>query len=941
MNVERDYLVKDTFYKIRELCNERNVEFVPIELRWGLSAAKGKAHIISACLNEIKESQPYFIGIVGDRYGWIPTMRELYESNTQDVGSASEERRYIRPKIFDHYPWLESDIQAGLSITEIEMQFAALRNGNDKALFYIKTVPTAHSSDDKQSGKNICTLSEVIEGLFLNKKLSALKEKIYNAQNVRVAEYSSIHELGDSVYRDVKSIIDKEFPIDNTYKTEEFWHQKSFRQKANASLYDLSQYYSVIDARFQDKNTRLIRLEGVKGCGKSFLLVNYLLHLQESGKRVYYYDVKEVDSAKQNINFIIDFENYITYIIARDLGLTIKESKTGWLKRAFRAAFQINRIAISSLFRKHQTDNIQHGVQSVLTQYYADVLINPIIQDIRKRLEIISTIKEEIVIGIDNIDHLSLTELVLTDDLDFFPSNIKFVYSARPETKLWNNSYTYSFQCDNLYRKDIESYIRAYFKKYGKEDIGQEAIDKMRYSALSDTPLNLNRILDLLVSFGSFEYLDSEIERLTSIKNKKPLYKELVITLMSAFDSDEHHPVSDILASIALSNRGLTEEEIRDITHVEFNDWISIRPHIKELIDTENNYFIPEADLKDTILETLPHALLVEKCKEMVRFFSALFSFRTNGFGLQGVVEDELNNLKRQASELPRLYEYQKDYASLGHYISFPFHDEYLLDNERIHYWKVLYSNNHCMSEYVDIDCCYSSSKYSLKYRNISNSRISGHKDVILDPSEEDVQDFLSRLILIASLLLKGKDYAWLVKHKTNISSSEGKLLSKIQSQLSERDFDSFLSDYESGTYTYFDNPVMVETLVSIALFHQKNIEKMKAHLGLALAVLDGHQTTDFSTFSTFLMACSYYLLVSKDLNVAETLDSLIESHNFTISNQVTQDNFFYFFGNSIVQLLLGRDCTSSLSKAIALSKALFGEDSEFYQISTRLPSVL
>src|SRR5438552_4042675 len=75
---EREYLVKKVFPEIRQLCRERGVKFTEIDLRWGLTeeeATQGK--VIRTCLEEIDRCRPYFIGIIGSRYGWTPKYSDI------------------------------------------------------------------------------------------------------------------------------------------------------------------------------------------------------------------------------------------------------------------------------------------------------------------------------------------------------------------------------------------------------------------------------------------------------------------------------------------------------------------------------------------------------------------------------------------------------------------------------------------------------------------------------------------------------------------------------------------------------------------------------------------------------------------------------------------------------------------------------------------------
>ena len=74
MQAERDELVLKIFPQLRRLCEERGVTWGEIDLRWGISdEQKADGQVLPICLEEIKRCRPYFIGLLGERYGWIPT----------------------------------------------------------------------------------------------------------------------------------------------------------------------------------------------------------------------------------------------------------------------------------------------------------------------------------------------------------------------------------------------------------------------------------------------------------------------------------------------------------------------------------------------------------------------------------------------------------------------------------------------------------------------------------------------------------------------------------------------------------------------------------------------------------------------------------------------------------------------------------------------------
>ena len=72
MHEEREYLVKHVFPEIRRRCRERQVDFVDVDLRWGVTEEQAeRGEVLPVCLAEIDRC-PYFIGLLGERYGFVP-----------------------------------------------------------------------------------------------------------------------------------------------------------------------------------------------------------------------------------------------------------------------------------------------------------------------------------------------------------------------------------------------------------------------------------------------------------------------------------------------------------------------------------------------------------------------------------------------------------------------------------------------------------------------------------------------------------------------------------------------------------------------------------------------------------------------------------------------------------------------------------------------------
>ena len=90
MHDDRDILVKKTFPQLRKLCAERAVTWTEVDLRWGITdEQKAEGRVLPLCLEEIRRCRPYFIGLLGDRYGWVQEPDSIADRPT-GIGSLAE-----------------------------------------------------------------------------------------------------------------------------------------------------------------------------------------------------------------------------------------------------------------------------------------------------------------------------------------------------------------------------------------------------------------------------------------------------------------------------------------------------------------------------------------------------------------------------------------------------------------------------------------------------------------------------------------------------------------------------------------------------------------------------------------------------------------------------------------------------------------------------------
>src|SRR6185295_9536318 len=131
---EREHLVKKIFPEIRTLSRERGVTFTEVDLRWGLTEEdQSLGRIIRTCLEEIDRCRPYFIGITGSRYGYVPELPEIHKDS----------------ELLARHPWIEDAALDGASILDLEFMHGVFNKGVDGAYFYRRT-GTLPDADDPE-----------------------------------------------------------------------------------------------------------------------------------------------------------------------------------------------------------------------------------------------------------------------------------------------------------------------------------------------------------------------------------------------------------------------------------------------------------------------------------------------------------------------------------------------------------------------------------------------------------------------------------------------------------------------------------------------------------------------------------------------------------------------------------------------------------------------
>jgi nephrocystin-3 len=260
MKQERDYLVKFIFPKLKNMCDTRGIIWSEVDLRWGvLDEQVAERNVLPICLEEIRRCRPYFIGILGERYGWIPDS--------------------VPQEIIDKEPWLKEHLHNKKSVTELEILHGVLNNPEmaEHAFFYFRgPTSTARIKPEKK-------LNFVCEDKINSNKLKILKNRIRQSGFPVRENYADPKALGELVLKDFTELIDRLFPeneISDPLEREAFGHEV-FAQCREKVYIGRPEYFERLDIHAESNGTEPLVILGESGSGKSALLANWVAHYRE------------------------------------------------------------------------------------------------------------------------------------------------------------------------------------------------------------------------------------------------------------------------------------------------------------------------------------------------------------------------------------------------------------------------------------------------------------------------------------------------------------------------------------------------------------------------------------------------------------------------------------------------------------------------------------
>ena len=243
---ERNILVSKVFPVIAEYCHRRKVEFIGVDLRWGVTDEQAeRGETVDICMSEIDKCRPLFIGMLGERYGWVP----------------------------------DGNI---ISVTEQEILYGALEAPeNTQALFYLR---------DPELTRKIC-------GDFVtDERQDDLKDRIRASRYPVMDGYADLSDFEAQLISDLKAMIDRIVSTEAPISAEEDRRmQQRFIAERHAAGHVRREELTAQLDELADAGG-LVLVTGESGMGKTSLVSDWALgKIREPDSYVFLYYAGSAD----------------------------------------------------------------------------------------------------------------------------------------------------------------------------------------------------------------------------------------------------------------------------------------------------------------------------------------------------------------------------------------------------------------------------------------------------------------------------------------------------------------------------------------------------------------------------------------------------------------------------------------------------------------------
>jgi nephrocystin-3 len=504
MMEERDTLMTHTWPELRKFCRERHVELVEVDLRWGIAEEQStRKETLKLCLDEIRACRPFFIGLLGERYGWMPGE----DAFTKDL--------------IEEQPWLNET--NGKSVTELEILHGVLNDPEmaSRAFFYFRDPKYIDSIPEKKKKDFLSEDAATAEKQVLLKNEIRI---LCAAKNIPLLEtYPNPKSLAAIILEQLKDAIDKKFPIEEVPDslTRQALDHEAFAEIRRRTYIGRPDYYEVLDRHCTGIGKPLLLL-GDSGSGKSALIANWVQHWKNEHPK----------------DFI--FQHYIG---------GSSDSAVHW---------KIMTRLISEI--KKWSDDCEE-----LPKTNDDILRDFAVWLAKARLKAAHDGIKFIVIldALNQLEDKDYAHILGWLPTEPFRDNLRLIVSTLPGDTLEaiEKRGIEIKKVEPLTSDEKKKMTVDYLKRYGKT-LDTKFIDRLAKTDATSNPLYLKILLDELRVTGTFDNLEKRLNDYLSAKDIPSLLQKVLTRYQKDYEHDRKGLVGEALGLIWSARRGLTESEL-------------------------------------------------------------------------------------------------------------------------------------------------------------------------------------------------------------------------------------------------------------------------------------------------------------------------------------------------------------------------------------------
>lgn len=510
MQNERDLIRNEILPEIENYAMKYGITVNIVDLRWGINtddcedSDEASVKILKTCFDEITLCKPFFIGIVGERYGWIPSIDSIKNS--------------IDPSFSNKLNFEEK------SVTEYEMDFALNTYSDDEAS-YIFCLRNSITGNLSLKEEEIYFAKNKEDKARIKKLKEKIKKKCPNSYidyDVKIEnDKFDLSYFKSSLITALKKELDKRFaaleqPQNDIDK--EIIFQKAIINQKNSYFSGRKLILNKIN-EFYQSDDKILGIYGTSGIGKSSIIDHEITSSFNKEDEITLFFLAGVSD---NSNFVFNLITSLYYQLSKYLNIDFDNNlfNNNYVQENYKQIVnefyllltdtaKTNKVRIFIDALDQFSISKDDDVLSWLNSYYLNsltgidlrILFSYIPFDYINKQIVLKDIKTLELNGIDNDDIINITSSILKKNNKSIPKNaLSLFLDKKDENGLCTANPLYlSLLLQEIINFDYVDFKNIDFIKENEKCSDEEAIYRYVYRIIDNAPTSLAGQFDSLV----------------------------------------------------------------------------------------------------------------------------------------------------------------------------------------------------------------------------------------------------------------------------------------------------------------------------------------------------------------------------------------------------------------------------------------------------------